>query len=38
MKAKNINAYRASVGKLGGKKPPARIRRTWEENIKIGLQ
>ena len=32
---RNNHAYRASVGKPGGKRPPGRIR---EENINIELQ
>jgi len=32
---RNNHAYRASIGKPGGKRPPGRIR---EENINIELQ
>jgi len=30
--------YRVLVGKREGKKPLARPRRRWEDNIKMGLQ
>jgi hypothetical protein len=32
------NAYRILVGKPEGKKPLGRFRRTWEDNIKVGLR
>ena len=32
------HAYRASVGKPGGKRQPGRTRPTWEENIKMDLK
>jgi hypothetical protein len=32
------NAYRALVGKPGGKIPPGNPRRRWKDNIKMDLQ
>jgi hypothetical protein len=32
------NAYRVLVGKSEGKRPLARHRRRWEDNIKIDLR
>jgi hypothetical protein len=32
------NAYRISVGKPDGKRPLRRIRRRWENNIKMDLR
>ena len=31
-------AYRALVGKPGGRRPLGRLRRGWEDNIKMGLR
>ena len=31
-------AYRALVGKLEGKRPLERLRRRWEDNIKMDLR
>jgi hypothetical protein len=31
-------AYRISLGKPEGKRPLGKIRRKWEDNIKIGLR
>jgi hypothetical protein len=33
-----INAYKGSVGKPKGKRPLGRLRRTWEDNIKMDLR
>ena len=35
---KSRNAYRVLVGKPEGKRPLARPRRGWEDNIKMGLR
>jgi hypothetical protein len=32
------NAYRISVGKPEGKRPLGRIRRRWEDNIRMDLK
>jgi hypothetical protein len=32
------NAYRILVGKQEGKRPPGRLRRRWENNIKMDLR
>jgi hypothetical protein len=32
------NTYRASAGKLEGKRQPGRHRRRWEDNIEMDLQ
>jgi hypothetical protein len=32
------SAYKVSVGKHEGKRPPGRPRRRWEYNIKIDLE
>jgi hypothetical protein len=32
------DAYRDLVGKPEGKRPPGRLRRRWEDNIKMDLQ
>jgi hypothetical protein len=32
------NAYRFLVGEAEGKRPPAKLRRRWENNIKIFLR
>jgi len=32
------SVYRISVGKPGGKRPLGRLRRRWEDNIKMNLQ
>jgi hypothetical protein len=32
------NAYRIFVGKPEGKRPPGRLRRMWEDNIKMDLR
>jgi hypothetical protein len=33
-----INAYKILVGKPEGKRPLRRLRRVWEDNIKIDLR
>jgi hypothetical protein len=33
-----MNAYRVSVGKPEGKSPPGRLRRGFEDNIKLILE
>jgi hypothetical protein len=33
-----MNAYWALVGKTGGKRPPGRSSRRWEDNIKMDLR
>jgi len=35
---KKRGVYRVLVGKLEGKRPLVRPRRTWQDNIKIDLQ
>ena len=35
---KRRGAYRVLVGKPEGKRPPARPRRRWEDNIKVDVQ
>jgi hypothetical protein len=35
---KRRGAYRILVGKTAGKRPPRRLRRRWEDNIKMDLQ
>jgi hypothetical protein len=32
------DVYRVLVGKSEGKRPLGRLRRRWEDNIKMGLQ
>ena len=32
------NAYRVLVGKPEGKRPLGRLRRSWEENIKMDMR
>ena len=35
---KRRGVYRVSVGKPEGKRTPGRLRRRWEDNIKMNLQ
>jgi hypothetical protein len=33
-----LNPYRVLVEKLEGRRPPGKSRRSWEDNIKMGLK
>jgi hypothetical protein len=37
-KGERRGAYRVLVGKREGRRPLGRLRRKWEDNIKMGLQ